>query len=133
LKISLRAEFIWINLYLVNHNLRVLNKTKHCIIASQAVLADTFFSRLKGLLGKNQLKEQEALIITQCNSIHMFFMKFAIDVIFVDKENHIVGLINEIKPFQLSPIFFKSCYAIEFAAGVIKNTNTQLGDLIELD
>lgn len=113
--------------------MRVLNKTKHCIIASQGQLADTFFSRLKGLLGRSGLSDQEALVITHCNSIHMFFMKFPIDVIFVDKNNYVVGLVEGIKPFQLSKIYFKSNYAVELMQGKIRKINVEIGDSIELD
>ena len=75
---------------------------------------------------------QEALIITRCQSIHMLFMRFAIDVIFADDDNKVVGLVENIKPFQWSPIFFKASYAIEGNVGMIKTTQTTLGDWIQI-
>jgi hypothetical protein len=63
----------------------------------------------------------------------MFFMRFAIDVIFVDKKNSVVGLVKHIKPFRLSPLFFRASYAIETPVGVIVQTKTALGDKIELN
>ncbi len=113
--------------------MRVLNKTKNRIISSKAVLADSFFTRAKGLLGRTHLAVNEALIITRCQSIHMFFMKFSIDAVFVDRNNRVVGLVQRIKPNQLSPIFFKAMYVIELREGAIKDTNTQMGDEISLD
>ena len=83
-----------------------------------------------GLLNRKGLDEGEGLIITQCKSIHMFFMKFAIDAIFVNKENKVVGLVKGIKPFRLSPIFPKSSCVIELHPGVIEKSNTQIGDLL---
>jgi len=62
----------------------------------------------------------------------MFFMRFPIDVIFVDKNNCVVGLIESIKPFHLSPIFFRSNYVIEVADGKIVQTKTSIGDKIEI-
>ena len=62
----------------------------------------------------------------------MLFMRFPIDVIFVDKNDRVVGLVAHIKPFRLSPIFFQSQYAIEVSEGVIEQTKTAVGDQIEI-
>jgi len=86
---------------------------------------------MKGLLGRKDLAKDNALIITHCQSIHMFFMKFPIDVVFCDNQNKVVGLCRNIKPFGLSPIYFKSSYAIELPVGVIDSTKISLGDQVE--
>lgn len=112
--------------------MKVFNKTKNTTLASRAVLADTFVSRLTGLLNRDSLFKDEALIITHCQSIHMFFMRFAIDVIFVGRDNRVVGIVENIKPFQLSPVFFNSRYAIELKAGSILATQTSIGDYLDL-
>ena len=113
--------------------MRIVNKTKNTIIAQHAVLADTAFSRLKGLLGRDSLKPGEAMVITQCRSIHMFFMRFAIDVIFVDNKNRVVGVVNRIKPFFMSPYFWRASCAIELPEGVIEATKTARGDEITIE
>lgn len=102
------------------------------IIANRVVLADTAVSRMVGLLNRKTLKEGEGLIITQCRSIHMFFMKFPIDVIFIDKSGCVVGCVENIKPFQLSKIYFCADRAIELSSGVIAKSNVQLKDKIEI-
>ena len=112
-------------------SLKIINKTSHTIIADKAKIADTFFSRMVGLLNRKNFSEGEALIITKCCSIHMFFMHFPIDVLFVNKDNYIVGKVEGIKPFQLSPIFFSSSYAIELPAGTIIKREIAIGDNIE--
>lgn len=112
--------------------MKVFNKTKNTVLASEAVLADTFFSRLIGLLNRHSLSEGEALIITRCQSIHMFFMRFPIDVVFVGGDDRVVGIVEHIKPFQLSPVFLKSRYAIELKAGTILATPTSIGDQLDL-
>ena len=108
--------------------MKIRNLTQNTIIANEASLAETPLSRMVGLLNRSSLNSQEALVITQCQSIHMFFMRFSIDAIFVDASDHVVGLVKGIKPFRLSPIFFKASYVIEVAEGVIAETKTQLGD-----
>ena len=85
-----------------------------------------------GLLNRSSLGAREALIIDHCQSIHMFFMRFAIDVIFVDRNCQVVGLVVGIKPYRLSPIFFKASDAIELKEGAIQESKTQIGDHLQL-
>jgi len=110
----------------------IINTTQNTVITQKGALADTFFSRMTGLLNRSSLLPGEALIITRCQSIHMFFMRFAIDAIFMDKNDCVVGIVERIKPFRLSPIFFKASYVIEVPEGVIVQTKTSLGDRIEI-
>ena len=113
--------------------MQILNKTKETIVAENATVADGFVSRMVGLLNRKSLDDQEALVITRCNSIHMFFMRFAIDAIFVNKDDKVVGVVKDIKPFHLSRIYFGSSYVIELAPGVINSSKTQINDLIILE
>lgn len=111
----------------------IQNLSRQTILASQARLADTPLSRLKGLLGRAALHPSEGLIITHCRSIHMFFMQFAIDVVFADRGRRVVGLVSNIRPFGLSPYFFRAFYAIELPAGTISKTATQKGDQLAFE
>ncbi len=111
-------------------SMQILNQTQNTILADNAVIADTFASRSVGLLRHTSLPQGEGLVLTQCQSIHMFFMKFPIDVIFVDRNKNVVGLVRGIKPFRMSPYFWRSDCAIELPAGQIDRTKTALGDKI---
>ena len=93
--------------------MKIINATRNTILAENAEIANTLLSRCKGLLGKNALEEGNALIIRPCNSIHMFFMRFSIDVAFLDRQNKVVGLVKNIRPFHISPIYLNACQAIE--------------------
>ncbi len=110
----------------------VKDLTRNVVLSSQAEIADTFFTRMRGLLGRSCLLEGQALVITHCNSIHMFFMKFSIDAVFLDRAGVVVGLVKNIKPFQLSPVFWTASRVIEFSAGTIARTPIALGDSIEI-
>ena len=110
----------------------ITNVTRSTPIASRVETASNPQQRMKGLLGLNDFPQGEALIITHCQSIHMFFMRFPIDVIFCDAQDKVVGLCSNIKPFQLSPIFFKASYAIELPSGTIASSKTQVGDQIRI-
>ena len=110
----------------------ILNTTQNTVIAERGAIANTFLSRMTGLLTRKSFSPGEALVITRCQSIHMLFMRFPIDVIFIDKNDHVVGLVENIKPFRLSPVFFQSRRAIELPEGVIGKTKTTLGDKIKI-
>ncbi len=110
----------------------IKNLTRQTTIAASVEIARTPFKRLQGLCGRTALGFGEALVITHCQSIHMMFMKFPIDVIFIDGKGKTVGLAERIKPFAISPIFWKSSCAIELPAGTIEKTNTQVGDQLKI-
>jgi uncharacterized membrane protein (UPF0127 family) len=110
----------------------IRNITRNTVIASRIKIAQNPWARMKGLLGTRDLSPGNALIITHCQSIHMFFMKFSIDVIFCDRQNKVIGLCACINPFCLSPIFLKASYAIELPQESIAASKTQIGDQIDL-
>jgi uncharacterized membrane protein (UPF0127 family) len=112
--------------------MKIINKTKNTVLAEDAVAADTVFSRLKGLLGRKAFIKGEALIITPCNSIHTFFMRFPIDVLFVDKNNKIVKVLAQLSPFRFSKLYWKSKTVVELPSGKINSTQTQYGDSLQL-
>ena len=110
----------------------IKNLTQQTVLATFVEIADTSFKRMCGLLGRSSMKPTQALVIIPCQSIHMLFMKFAIDVIFIDDKNKVIGLSARIKPFQFSGIFWKSACAIELPSGTIEATKTQIGDSIQI-
>ncbi len=110
---------------------QVFNLSKGTVLAQQAQIASSLGQRMKGLLGKDSLAANEALVLKPCSSIHTFFMRFAIDVLFLDKNMRIIRLLENIPPNRLSPVIWASRMAIELPAGKIGQTNTQSGDRIE--
>lgn len=112
--------------------MKILNKTRNTVIAENVEVADTFFTRFKGLLGRKEFPPNSALIIESCDSIHMFFMRFAIDAIFVDKDNKVLKVYSGLKPWRLSGIFPKASYCIELPSGIVLATRTQIGDTLFL-
>jgi hypothetical protein len=113
--------------------MRITNLTQGTTLADNVSVADNIFKRIKGLLGKNGLNRKEALVIKPCNSIHMFFMRFAIDAVFVDRNNKVVGLVKNLKPFCVSQVFFKAYFVIELPLNTIQETRTQIQDYISLE
>jgi uncharacterized membrane protein (UPF0127 family) len=109
----------------------IYNKTQQTTVAQQIHVAKDFLSRAKGLLGRKNLESGEAFVIPKCQAIHMFFMKFPIDVVFIDKNYQVIGLVRKIKPFRLSPLFLKAAFALELEAGVIEKTKIKKGDYLD--
>jgi len=112
--------------------MEVFNQTRKTILADNALMANSFFKRACGLLGRRTFTYGQALILKPCNSIHTYFMNFAIDALFVDKNNIVVKTVVGLKPFRLSPICLKSKFVIELPCGAIKSTSTSLGDKLIL-
>ena len=90
------------------------------VILDKLKLADSYSKRLKGLLGRSSLSNGEGLIIRPCNSIHTYRMKFAIDVLYVDKKNTVLKVVDSIKPDRLGPLILKSAYVVEASAGAFR-------------
>lgn len=108
----------------------VLNTTRNTVLARHAEVATSFSSRLVGLLGREGLEVGQGLIIEPCNSIHTFFMRFSIDVAFVDVGGRIVGQIVGMKPWRMSRIYFRALKVVELPSGVLPETTTCLGDIL---
>jgi uncharacterized membrane protein (UPF0127 family) len=84
-------------------------------------------ARNRGLLGRPGLAEGHALILAPCNSIHTFFMQFAIDVAFVDRDGQVLRLKTSVRPWRLA--FALGAFAVvELGAGELRRANTQRGD-----
>ncbi|HTW92642.1 MAG TPA: DUF192 domain-containing protein [bacterium] len=110
-------------------NTAAINVTKGVAIASELEVANSFAARSKGLLGRSGLKPDTGLLIDPCSSIHMWFMRFPIDVVFLDKKNRVVGLRRNLKPWGMAGSW-RGTKTIELPVGVIASTRTQLGDIV---
>ena len=110
--------------------MKIINKTKNTILAENAVIADTVFKRMKGLLARKGLKPEEALVLKPCKSIHTFFMRFPIDVVFVGQDNRIIKAIQGLAPWRLTGIYFLAQYCIELPIGTLTFSHTSSGDLL---
>lgn len=113
--------------------MRVLNQTRHTLLLSQVRVADNFWLRLRGLLGSDPLKQGEGLMLVGEKSIHTFFMRFPIDVAYVDKDRNIIRTQENMVPYRLGPLVFQSAYVLEMPVGTIKQTNTRVGDQLKFE
>ncbi|MCP5015958.1 MAG: DUF192 domain-containing protein [Ketobacter sp.] len=103
------------------------------VLLPEVRIANTFMSRLIGLLSRSSLGLNEGLLITPCTSIHTFFMRFPIDVVFLDANNRVLGFSTMIKPnrVRLAPRGTKS--VLEVAEGNVTRTGIRLDDILIFD
>lgn len=108
----------------------IYKDTSTQVIASQVQHANRLWSRLRGLLVRSALQPQEGLLLTPCNSIHTFFMRYNIDVIFLDGNGVVVKCVAGIKPWRWAGSY-KARHALELAAGAISRCSIAKGDKLK--
>jgi uncharacterized membrane protein (UPF0127 family) len=113
--------------------MKAIDRTSGKELAPNLAVADTFFTRLKGLLGKKELPHGEGLWIKHCNGVHTFGMQFPIDVVFLDKGKRVVGLVKTLRPNRVSRLYSSASSVIELPAGTIDVAITVIGDHIEIE
>ncbi len=110
--------------------------TDGAVVAGRLEVADSFFKRARGLLGRSGLPEDGGLMIEPCSSVHMFFMRFAIDVVYAvyDGTDELVvrKVVSDLRPWRLS-----ACrgarVAIELPAGTVEARGLRPEDRLRFD
>jgi uncharacterized protein len=110
----------------------VYNKTKETFLAFRVKVADTFLSRLVGLLGRRRLEPERGVWIVPCNSVHTVGMLFRIDLVFLDKNFKVVSLRELVRPFHLAQTSFRAESVIELPAHTIFKSRTEVGDQLSI-
>jgi uncharacterized membrane protein (UPF0127 family) len=97
----------------------------------RCVIADRPLPRLRGLLGRRGLEPGEGLLLRPGNSIHMFFMRFAIDAVFVDGDGVVVDVVHDLRPWRMA-LRRGSKAVLEIGAGEAARIGIAAGDRIEV-
>ena len=107
-----------------------MNLSCQASLGSQVTLTRSVAARMHGLLGRRQLEPGEGMMFETSGPIHTFFMRFPIDVLFLDRQKKVVGQRENLKPFRLAwrP---GATMVIELPAGTIALTGTRKGDQVE--
>lgn len=112
---------------------RVRNRTRGTIVAEHCRVARSLRDRTVGLLGRSSLPPGEGLWIERSPSIHMFFMQFAIDAVFVDASGRVVRVVEHLRPWRIVGWARGARDCLELPAGTVRPTETVVGDELELE
>lgn len=93
-------------------------------------VADTFWQRFKGLIGTSFLPKTEGLLLCKCNSIHMFGMSYALDIVYLDKAGVILKVVENLKPWQVS-CCWKAQDTLEVKSGTVKQVGWKIGEKLK--
>ena len=114
-------------------SVRVVNLTREQVLVAAGRVADGPWSRMHGLIGSEPLAPGEGLLIVPCNSIHTHFMRFPIDVLYVNADQVVMAIDHSMPPWRLGRIHRGARFVLELPAGTAKATNTQVGDRLRLE
>jgi uncharacterized protein len=117
---------------ILKETINVVNLTRNARLAHNVELAGNGRNRRKGLLGRASLADGEGLWIIPCEAVHTFCMRFAIDLIYLDRQHKVVKTRSYVHPWRLSACL-RAHSVLEVAAGVIGKTGTQPGDHLSLE
>ena len=109
----------------------LVNARSEETIASDVNLALTRAARFQGLLGQDSLDRSAALVLSPCWSIHTMFMRFPIDVVFVDRDGRAVRIVRELAPWRIA-VAPRAHAAIELSAGSVRARDVRIGDELYL-
>jgi uncharacterized protein len=116
--------------------MRITNKTKGSLVEESPIIADSFFTRLRGLMFRAKFPKTMLFYFPEAsikrNSIHSMFVFFEFDAVYLDAEKKVIGIYERVRPFTLyiepkTP----ALYLLELDAGAVGRLNIELGDQLE--
>lgn len=112
--------------------MRAANRDRKTELASRVEKADTFWTRLRGLRGRSNLPDGEALWIVPSRGVHTRGLAFPIDVVFLDRAMRVLAVEENLAPGRFAPIRWRARTVLELPAGRIRQSSTRIGDRIEI-
>ena len=112
---------------------KVTNANRSTVIGDHIEIADTSLTRLFGLLGRRSLDTGRGLWIKPSSGVHTFGMKFAIDVIGLDKQRRVIKLWPDLVPWRVTTVSTKLSSVVELPSGTIAQCSVQLDDVLHFE
>lgn len=107
---------------------RILNKTRDGILGARVLIADRWWHRLRGLLGRRRPAEGDGILLVPCRAVHTIGLGYPLDVLFLDREGEVVATYPGLRPRRFTRFHGTAEYALEVPAGTIEATGTGVGD-----
>jgi uncharacterized membrane protein (UPF0127 family) len=109
----------------------LVNERTRAPIATEVELADTRAARRRGLLGRDRLDPTAALVLTPCVAVHTAFMRFPIDIVFLDRDGRAVKLVSDLVPWRIAAAA-RAHSVVELAAGTLRRHAVTVGDRLSV-
>ena len=113
---------------------QAFNQTRQSYLATALAVADTHWTRLRGLLGlqSSDFRSGSGLWIVPCHGVHTLGMGFPIDVVYLDQAMTVIHIQNDLQPWRFAPVRAHAASVLELPCRTAAETNTALGDKIEI-
>lgn len=109
----------------------IVNTTRGSVVCEQAVIADQPLRRMRGLLGRRSLPSGEGLLLTPAPSVHTAFMRFPIDLVFLDRNLEVVRVVERLRPWRMASAR-RARLTLELATGEVAARGIEVGDTLEV-
>ena len=114
------------------------NQTRGTVLCDRLEIADTMAAQSRGLLGRDGLDAESGMLFEGSRVVpfmwmHMFFMRFPIDIVFLNKDSRVIAINHRLKPWRVSSLALGARRALELQAGTAARCNTEIGDQIRID
>ena len=113
---------------------QAFNHTRQAYLATALAVADTHWTRLRGLLGlaAGDFRNGNGLWIVPCHGVHTLGMGFPIDVVYLDREMKVVLVQSQLQPWRFAPVRAQATSVLELPCHTVAETGTVVGDRIEI-
>src|ERR1043166_984530 len=109
----------------------LFNATKKTTVCDRCHFANSVLKRMVGLLNRKALTSGEGLLLDRCYGIHTIGMRFPIDVLFLDRDLHVMRAVRALPPFRTC-VVRQAVYVLELPVGAIDQSRTEAGDQIQM-
>ena len=113
---------------------QAFNQTRQAYLATALAIADTHWTRLRGLLGvrSRDFRNGSGLWIVPCHGVHTLGMGFPIDVVYLDREMTVIHVQSDLQPWRFAPVRRLAASVLELPSRTASETRTDVGDKIEI-
>jgi uncharacterized membrane protein (UPF0127 family) len=109
----------------------LINERTRRFVADAVEMAETRAARRRGLLGRAGLGEGTALMLIPCLAVHTAFMRFSIDVVFLDGDGKVVRTVSRMPPWRMA-VCLRARAVVELPAGRLESCSVNVGDALYL-
>lgn len=108
--------------------MRISNRTRDTVLGTRVARASTWWSRLRGFIGRPEPRQGEGILLVRCDAIHTWWMAFALDVLFLDERGRVLDVVRSLAPWKGIRRVPGARYVLEVPVGTIDSSETQVGD-----